>query len=332
MRIAIIGAGFCGLATARYLLNYASVKVTLFDEKGIGGGASGIAAGLLHPYAGAHSKLNRRGREGVETSLELLKLSANALNKPVTLNKGILRLALTDMQIEDFKKCASVHSEDTDWLDEKECKALYPHLADAPGLLIKNGLTIQSKLYLEGLWEACISLGATHIRQSVHSLREMEEFDAVILTAGAGHLNFPELARFSLRPTKGQILELEWPQGLPTPPLVLNSQAYLVMSEDQKRCYAGATFEKSYANIEADEATAKADILPKIVAMLPELHSAKVIGCAAGLRIATPSHLPLLADLGGNRWLLTGMGSKGLLYHALYAKELAAKIVAYTNI
>lgn len=45
MRIAIIGAGFSGLAAAWYFLQQPHLEVTVFDKKGIGGGASGVAAG-----------------------------------------------------------------------------------------------------------------------------------------------------------------------------------------------------------------------------------------------------------------------------------------------
>ncbi|HRD55095.1 MAG TPA: FAD-dependent oxidoreductase, partial [Parachlamydiaceae bacterium] len=50
MKIAIIGAGFAGLATAWHLLQHQDkipLEVTIFDSSGFGGGASGIAAGLL---------------------------------------------------------------------------------------------------------------------------------------------------------------------------------------------------------------------------------------------------------------------------------------------
>ena len=52
-RYAIIGGGFAGVATAWHLLAHASgpVSVHLFDGAGIAGGASGAAAGLLHPYS-----------------------------------------------------------------------------------------------------------------------------------------------------------------------------------------------------------------------------------------------------------------------------------------
>ena len=52
-RYAIIGGGFAGVATAWHLLAHAStpISVHLFDGAGIAGGASGAAAGLLHPYS-----------------------------------------------------------------------------------------------------------------------------------------------------------------------------------------------------------------------------------------------------------------------------------------
>ena len=52
-RYAIIGGGFAGVATAWHLLAHANspVSIHLFDGAGIAGGASGAAAGLLHPYS-----------------------------------------------------------------------------------------------------------------------------------------------------------------------------------------------------------------------------------------------------------------------------------------
>ena len=52
-RYAVIGGGFAGVATAWHLLAHANrpVRVDLFDGAGIAGGASGTAAGLLHPYS-----------------------------------------------------------------------------------------------------------------------------------------------------------------------------------------------------------------------------------------------------------------------------------------
>jgi len=91
-RIAIVGAGFAGVATAYHVFRQvadahaeatadgktvAPVRVTLIDEKGVAGGASGVAAGLLHPYT-PRGKIIWRGTEGVAATLELVEAAENA--------------------------------------------------------------------------------------------------------------------------------------------------------------------------------------------------------------------------------------------------------------
>ena len=94
--IAIVGAGFAGVATAWHVVHLLAtdgdgdaaptasavdpavpavprrpVRLRLFDEKGIAGGASGVAAGLLHPYT-PRGKIIWRGVEGVAATLRLV--------------------------------------------------------------------------------------------------------------------------------------------------------------------------------------------------------------------------------------------------------------------
>ena len=94
--IAIVGAGFAGVATAWHVVHLLAtdgdgdaaptasavdpavpavprrpVRLRLFDEKGIAGGASGVAAGLLHPYT-PRGKIIWRGVESVAATLRLV--------------------------------------------------------------------------------------------------------------------------------------------------------------------------------------------------------------------------------------------------------------------
>jgi glycine/D-amino acid oxidase-like deaminating enzyme len=59
------------------------------------------------------------------------------------------------------------------------------------------------------------------------------------------------------------------------------------------------------------------EIFPEVEELMPET-------VKAGTRVYSKdeSRLPQALFLGGNCYALTGLGSKGLLYHALYAKEL----------
>ncbi|EIE18262.1 FAD dependent oxidoreductase [Coccomyxa subellipsoidea C-169] len=78
-RYAIVGGGFAGVAAAWHLLALTSprpVDVHLFDGAGLAGGASGAAAGLLHPFS-PKGKLLWHGEEAMGAALELLAV-ANA--------------------------------------------------------------------------------------------------------------------------------------------------------------------------------------------------------------------------------------------------------------
>ena len=66
-RFAIVGGGFAGCAVAWHLLaaarSGAPIAVALFDGAGLGGGASGAAAGLLHPFT-PRGRVRRRPMPG----------------------------------------------------------------------------------------------------------------------------------------------------------------------------------------------------------------------------------------------------------------------------
>src|SRR5579864_6815899 len=89
MKIAIIGAGLSGLSLAWHLIDSASV--TLFDHKGIGGGASGIAAGLMHPYPGQQGLRSFLATEGLLATKRLLAVAQKKSALPLALENGIIR-------------------------------------------------------------------------------------------------------------------------------------------------------------------------------------------------------------------------------------------------
>ncbi|MBA3602425.1 MAG: FAD-binding oxidoreductase [Parachlamydiaceae bacterium] len=330
MKIAIIGAGFSGLATAWTLLqDKHQFEVVLIDGQGIGAGASGVAAGLMHPFAGAHSKLNHWGREGFTASLELLKASEKALERSPYKISGILRPTLFPIQVEEFKTASEKYPEEIQWLSQEEAKALIPGIVEAPGILIKKGITVYPEVYLQGLWLACKELGAVFALQKINSLAELSDFDAIVVAMGAHCSDLKELSKLPLSYTKGQILELEWPEGLPPLPMPLNSQIYCVMHPDNKRCLAGSTYERNFISSAIDVGIAKKEICPKLSAIYPPLREAKIINCHSGIRVSAPQHLPLLKQVNSRCIVLTGMGSKGLLYHALFAQRLTELLLTF---
>jgi len=325
MNIAIIGAGFSGMAIAWHLLKYDNVNITLFDPAGIGGGASGISAGLLHPYAGLHSKLNWKGREGYTAATALLESSAKVMQQPVYSKTGLIRIAMTEANEKDYALCAHQYS-DVDWLDPDAFQMLVPQAVPNPAILIKSALVVDNSIYLEGLWKFCSKKGSKIEQRQIFSLEELKHFDVLVVANGAAACRIKELSNLPITPVKGQILELAWPKHLAPLSIPINSQAYIIMSPDKQTCLVGATYERNFKTAEPDEAYAIHELLPKAIAMIPDLKNAKVLRCRSAFRASTPDHKPYFKQFNSRCWILSGMGSKGLLYHSLFAEQLSREI------
>lgn len=324
MRVAVLGAGFCGLAVAWNLLQISDIEVVIFDPKPIATGTSSIAAGLLHPYIGAHSKLNWRAIEGMMATCKLLRIAEQALGKTVAYPQGMLRLAITVQQMKDFTDSANLYT-DVQWRSMEECRNAKHQILPHPGIFIDSAITVDCESYLQGLWLACSSRGALFEQIAITSLNELDHFDRIIATMGAHTTDLFELAHLPIRPTKGQVLEFSWPNNLTTLSYPINSQAYLLMNPRNASCIVGATYEKQYSSESPDVEAAKEEILPKVRTFFPKIDELNLISCRAGIRAGTPDRKPLIAQINNTCWVLTGMGSKGLLYHALFAEELVKK-------
>ncbi len=319
-KAAVIGAGFSGIAACWHLVQ-SGWQVVVYDRVGLGGGASGIAAGLLHSYVGAQSKKNWRGDEGLAETLSLLEIASICKGSCVHAKKGMLRQALTEKQLTDFKKAAEAY-EDIDWWEAPACKAQFSALVPAPGIFINNTYMVNSAAYLEGLWSACSSKGASLIIQEVKSLSELSAYAAVVVATGADCNELLVEEAVALTQVKGQILEL----AASPPPFPINSSAYFLQFPGEKYCILGATYEKRFLAAAPDQESAFSILAAKAATMGIRAGVEQVRSCRAGFRASLPGHLPLWKKIKERLWIITGMGSRGLLYHALGAKELVASI------
>lgn len=331
MRIAILGGGFAGLAVAWYVLHYSqgSATVDLYDPEPVGGGASGLSSGLLHPYTGKQARPVWEAENCMRETHRLITAASQAISKPLILSKGILRPALSEQQITDFKTCASAYP-DTHWWDKKQCASKIEGLKLPPeggGLYIPEGLTLDVKTYLQGLWQAC----ALHSTQHHHEMRitqeEMASYDRVLISMGVLSRNFSALKDLPLTPVKGQLIGLKWPKNVPPLPLSLISQKYIVMSPDQKSCVVGATFEHHFTAPQPDPEFAKQQIMPHIISFFPALENAELLFVRAGFRGSSPNHLPMVGKIASGYYFFTALGSKGLLYHAVIGKYVARALL-----
>src|SRR3989344_8436445 len=320
MHIAVIGGGLAGLSALWHLLQHSFVQATLFD---IGGGASSVSTGLLHPFPGKEALRSLRSEEGLQAAKILLKTAQEALQKPIFEEGGILRLAVTEIQKKDFH-LRSVEDPDAIWWDEAKVLSLLPQTTLAPALFVPKGITVYSKRYLEGLWLACQKKGAKLEKREVYSLSDLKEFDAIILTAGSSTLRFEECKNLPLALTKGQALICRWPERLP---LSLVSQGHITPTEDPHLCQIGSTYERKFSSPDPDPSKAL-ELLQKVSLFYPPAKDFKVEEIRSGVRIAPKiGYQPLIQKIHPNAWVFTGLGSRGLLYHALLGKKVVNEVL-----
>jgi glycine oxidase len=125
-----------------------------------------------------------------------------------------------------------------------------------------------------------------------------------------------------IEPIRGQMLALEAPHP-PLASILWSAAAYLVPRPDGA-LRVGATVER--AGFDARPTAAGiAQLLEGACATLPVLGDARFLSAWAGLRPATPDHLPLLGPVPGveGLWVATGHHRNGILLSALTASALS---------
>lgn len=314
-RLAIVGAGFAGMACCHHLQPHA--EITLIDPAGIGGGASGAAAGLLHPSTGKRGTITPKTRAAFEEALSLVNLSEAQLQMPFTTRKGVLRLASNEEQ-EAYFRFVAQEASDAVWQPHP-----LPGLGKWGGLFMEKGIALDGKAYLEGLARTCAFTLETRVVKDLDMLRK--SFDGVVLTVG---IHTKKLWNLPLHGVKGQMVRLAWPKGFPPLPFPIAGSPYALMAQDNTSVWIGATYEHDFLGEQPDPDQAKAWLLPKAAALFPHLHDAAVLEVRAGIRASTPNRQPISQRLDHKLWTLCGLGSKGLLLHAHLARQLCDLIVS----
>uniref|UniRef100_A0A0E0L8L3 FAD dependent oxidoreductase domain-containing protein n=1 Tax=Oryza punctata TaxID=4537 RepID=A0A0E0L8L3_ORYPU len=334
LRYAVLGAGFAGLSVAWHLLKHSPkgsrVRVDIYDENGIGGGASGVSGGLLHPYS-PKVKLLWRGAEFWKECVDLSSLQSCSLE---VLNSDEAQCLIPGLRVPlNF--------------------AVYMPLA----------LNINPKKYLQvALFFACqnmsdeASLSSSEqkecklYKEHVDDLQQLAgDYDSVIICLGAKASSLPELTnKVPLRTCRGVIAEFQLPSdtvetyGSQSPSIL--SDAWLAF-QGPRTVSIGSTWQwksENYSSaVSDDEAlTAMEELLPKASAVYPGITKWEFVQARAGIRAMPPltanGSLPLLGCLNdsiGKRsncsfWLVGGLGARGLLFHGLAGKLTAKAVIS----
>lgn len=312
MKVAVIGAGLAGLATAYFLSEFEEISVTVFEEKGIGAGASGAASGLLHPYPGIMARHSAKAEEAMEVTKQLLRVAETFSPRVVSSHVGILRKSLSREQ--KIRLCQhQVQYGDVEQMEEDL-------------FWIHSGITVQTLHYLEGLAEAFKKRGGTFQYEKISTLKQLSDFDHVVMAAGYGIAAFEECRALRVKFLKGQALCIE---GSPQYEKSYISKGYIAHLGDRSYFELGSTYEREFDSVAPDLEVAKALLQDKLC----HYPDHKILGCKAGVRVCPKEHyLPIIEKVAENVTVFTGLGSRGLLYHGYYGRMLANRIAQNTKI
>ncbi|MDR3623600.1 MAG: FAD-binding oxidoreductase [Chlamydiales bacterium] len=330
MQIAIIGAGFAGLALCYYLSLEKNSSVTIFDPFDSKKSASFSSSGLLHPFGGAHCKKTWLANECMHKANELISTVETNLKITVANRSGILRPVIKACQLDDFQKASTLH-EDAIWWDQETCLKKIPYLISQGGLFIPSGISIDSEQYIDGLKICCKQNGAIFKTQTFSNSQEFHSFDAIVACTGSATTDLPGFHHLPLHFVKGQLIELSWPQELKPLTYSLVSDGYITMTSSKQSCIVGATYERNYTDACTTKA-AEMELRKKAEAFIPQLENAPLISQKAGIRAFSPNNIhPIIGRVDtstkANLWVFTGLGSKGMLQHAYFGANLARAII-----
>jgi glycine/D-amino acid oxidase-like deaminating enzyme len=324
MKIAIVGAGLAGLGLAWHLLAHL-VEVTVFDEKGIGGGASGVASGLLHPFPASATRLSFKGYEALHHSLVLLKVAEKYAEKKIADYSGIIKLALEDTQKREYS--ALMHKYDRiQWWSKERLALEAACIKGCPGLFLEQGVTVFCQLYLQALWQACAAKGAKFVNQGIGNMEELAAYDRVVRCVGASLQNVDP--SWKLQYVKGQLLIVKSLSCLTKKSLL--GKGYIAVTEDPYIYHIGSTYEHQFIdgtpNFEVASRLLKRQL--SVYVQKECVDQLEFIGCEAAIRVTNPrTYLPMIKKYNAKHYAVTALGSRGLLYHSLIGKQLADAIV-----
>jgi glycine/D-amino acid oxidase-like deaminating enzyme len=323
LKVAIIGGGFAGLSITWHLAS-SGIPCTLFDEKGIGQGASGIASGLLHPFPGAATHYSFMGQEAMHHSLKLLKIAQSYSKEKVADFSGILKLALDNEDKRNYSALTERY-ERLKWLETDHLKKEVNFINPCPSLLVENGVTVFCEKYLKSLWLACQDKKAQLSLEEIRHISDLDEYDIKIICSGRSIGTFDKTLKLQF--IKGQILTCKAPYPLTSKSII--AKGYIAITSDPLIYHFGSTYEHHYKEEGPCVEIAKKLIFEHCSSYTDIAKHLEVLECKAGVRVSnSKTHLPIIKRYSRGEYAITALGSRGLLYHGLIGKQLAECILS----
>ncbi len=329
--VIVVGAGALGAACARELASTGR-RVLILEPGGHMGQAWRAAAGMLAPQIEADASdpifpLALAGRD-------LYPALASTLLGTVGIDlglwqEGIARVARTSAEVPELQAKVVWQQQQghpCHWLDPSDVAERWPWLAPTAGALWapRDGAVDPERLIRALLMDAqrmgavLVDDRAVGLRLSggrvsgVNGATHTYSAPAVLLAAGAWSGLLEGLPRpIPVRPVRGQMAALPWPQDLARA-IVYHQDCYILARSGE--AVIGSTMEEAGFQPEVTSA-GLARIFGAAMALCPSLLRAKVRRTWAGLRPVTPDGLPIIGPepRAEGLWYATGHGRNGIL-------------------
>lgn len=344
--VLIVGGGTIGLATGFELLRR-DVPVTIFERGTAGRGTSWQAAGMLAPDAEIQfEELDLYGlsRESLRRWPDFAREVEQAAGMEVDYrDDGTLIVADDRDSAEKIRRLYEFQREQglqVDWMTGEEAREIEPFVAPNLSAAIHAPFDhqVDNRRLVDALTEAFRQEGGTLYEETpVAAVQpdadrpavatedgERIEGRTVVVAAGvwSRQIDGLEAAQPSVRPVKGQMIQLRMQGAFALDHVVRGPDAYLAPKSDG-RLVIGATSEEQGFDTTIT-AGGLFDILEGAWEVVPGIRELPVDETWAGLRPASRDHAPLLGAAGAAGVVMaTGHYRHGILLTPVTAQEIA---------
>lgn len=349
MKVIVIGAGVIGAASADALAA-AGHAVHVIDMRGPGRGASAASAGVLAPFIEAHD-----GDAWLDMCVESLALydtfvdSLRARSKRIVQydRSGTLEVAVSPDDVgrlTSLKSWLDARGVAAEWLDGAAAKTFEPAIgASALGALhigphgfvavadLIGALTHAASLAGASFESPAEAVSVTSSKESVTVAigdRSLSA-DAVVVATGSwsGRVKVDGAPAAEVRPIRGQLLHLKWPEDQAMPKHVVWSPRCYAVPWADGSLLVGATVE----DVGFDERSTVSgvhDLMAAAGDVLPASWRATLKEVRVGLRPEPLGGLPIIGPSpSSSRVILaTGHYRNGVLLAPLTAKKVTDAI------
>jgi glycine oxidase len=342
--VAVVGGGIVGLACAWHAARR-GMSVVVLERDGLGGGASGVAAGMLAPVTEADFgedallELNLAAAERWPAfAAELAEASGVGTGFRET---GALVVAADRDDAEELQRLADLHAAlglPSRWIGPREARTLEPGLSPRVRGAIHAPRDHQADpvATVRSLAAACRSAGVElreHVEVAalvraggavtgVAAATEEVAAETVVVAAGAWSAGLAPDAP-PIRPVKGQIASLRAPDPALAPKHIVRTPRCYLLARDDGRVVLGATVEeRGYDTSTTADGVFR--LLEAAREVLPDVGELEWTGVRAGLRPGTPDNLPVIGpgSVDGLVWA-TGHYRNGVLLAPLTGETVA---------